>query len=124
VMEVERSLGFQPMDISERKQSWDIESTIPGQGKLRFIEVKGRVRGATTVTVSKNEILAAINKPEDYILAIVEVELNESTNGDEVKATAMEPKYIRKPFQQEPEFAVTSVNYKIGDLLKQAEDTN
>ena len=41
---------------------------------LRMIEVKGRRKGATTVTVSKNEILTALNKPEEFILAIVEVD--------------------------------------------------
>ncbi|MEG3070482.1 MAG: DUF3883 domain-containing protein [Candidatus Syntrophopropionicum ammoniitolerans] len=35
----------------------------PGGATLRFIEVKGRAKGATTVTVTKNEILTAFNKP-------------------------------------------------------------
>jgi Domain of unknown function (DUF3883) len=34
--------------------------------------VKGRISGAETVTVTKNEILYSLNKPDDYILAIVE----------------------------------------------------
>ena len=46
---------------------------MPGTGRLRFIEVKGRITGAETVTVTKNEILAGLNKPEDYWLAVVEV---------------------------------------------------
>ena len=33
-----------------------IERIIPGTGKLRFIEVKGRASGAETITVSRNEI--------------------------------------------------------------------
>ena len=55
---------------------------MPGTGKLRFIEVKGTGSGRTTVTVTKNEVLTSLNKPEDYILAIVEfqtVGLNRST---------------------------------------------
>ena len=44
---------------------------MPGTGKLRFIEVKGRVSGAPTITVTRNEILYSLNKPEDFILAIV-----------------------------------------------------
>jgi hypothetical protein len=122
VMDAERALGNEPTDISEKKQSWDIESAIPGEGRLRFIEVKGRLRGASTVTVTKNEILAAINKPEDYILAVVEVELGETPNGDELKAIALRPRYIREPFRQEPEFAVTSVNYNLRELLERAQD--
>ena len=45
---------------------------MPGTGRLRFIEVKGRVAGADTITVTKNEILYSLNKPDDFILAIVE----------------------------------------------------
>ena len=41
-------------------------------GKLRFIEVKGRMTVASTITVTKNEILYSLNKPNDFILAIVE----------------------------------------------------
>ena len=122
VMNAERSLGFEPTDISEKKQSWDIESAIPGTGKLRFIEVKGRIRGASTVTVTKNEILAALNKPEDYVLAFVEVDLEEAANGDEVAASAHKPRYMRQPFLQEPDFAVTSVNYNLRELLERAQD--
>ena len=46
VMEVERSLGFEPTDREFEKLGYDIESRVPGTGKLRFIEVKGRVTGA------------------------------------------------------------------------------
>ena len=36
--------------------------------------MKGRAKGAQTVTVSKNEILTGLNKPEEFLLAIVEVD--------------------------------------------------
>ncbi|WP_338826551.1 helicase-related protein [Neomoorella thermoacetica] len=110
VMSLERQLGFEPRDVSAEKCGYDIESRLPGTGKLRFIEVKGRLKGATTVTVTKNEILTALNKPEDYILAIVEVD------GDNAR-----PVYIRCPFRREPEFAVTSINYNITDLMAAGE---
>lgn len=106
VMDIERRLGFLPRDVSADKSGYDIESRIPGTGKLRFIEVKGRVKGADIVTVTKNEILTALNKPEDFILAIVEVDGEWAT-----------PYYIRQPFQREPDFGVTSVNYKLIELL-------
>jgi hypothetical protein len=35
---------------------------------LRCIEGKGRVRGVPTVTITKNEILAGLNKPDSFIL--------------------------------------------------------
>src|SRR5690606_25527705 len=50
VMEVERRLGYEPVDREHEKLGYDIESRVPGTGRLRFIEVKGRVAGADTVT--------------------------------------------------------------------------
>jgi superfamily II DNA or RNA helicase len=114
VMEQERKLGFTPKDVSADKVGWDIESQA-GEGKLRFIEVKGRVEGATTVTVTKTEILAALNKPEDFILAVVEV----SFDGEVAKGGS--PVYLHKPFQREPDFAAVSVNYELKELLVKGE---
>ncbi|HZT05707.1 MAG TPA: helicase-related protein [Chloroflexota bacterium] len=111
VLETERRLGFQPVDVSSEKRGYDVESHVPGTGRLRFIEVKGRVAGARTVTVTKNEILTGLNKPDDYILAIVEVD------GDDGR-----PWYVRQPFGREPDFGVTSVNYDLGEMLARAED--
>jgi hypothetical protein len=110
VMDVERRLGFDPTDREFDKLGYDIESRVPGTGKLRFIEVKGRVSGAATVTVTKNEILYSLNKPEDFILAIVEFR----ADGDRMH-------YIRKPFHREPDFGVTSVNYDLAELLAKGE---
>ncbi len=107
VVQAEQRLGFIPRDVSPEKRGYDIESTIPGTGRLRFIEVKGRVRGATTITVTKNEILSCLNKPDDFILAIVEVDGEDAV-----------PKYVRCPFHREPDFGVTSVNYEIRKLLE------
>jgi hypothetical protein len=106
VMDAERQLGNQPRDVSGEKCGYDIESTVQADGKLRFIEVKGRVAGALTVTVTRNEILTALNKPDDFILAVGQVE-----DGQQKLL------YIREPFQQEPEFAVESINYKLQELL-------
>jgi len=113
VMEYERKLGFIPKDVSREKIGYDIESQA-GEGKLRFIEVKGRVEGSTTVTVTKKEILTALNKPDDFILALVEV----TFEGE--KATGKTPTYIKKPFQREPDFAAVSVNYEMKELLERA----
>ncbi len=72
VMEIERSLGFEPTDREFEKLGHDIESRVPGQGRLSFIKVKGRVTGADVITVTRNEILHSLNKPDDFILAIAE----------------------------------------------------
>lgn len=106
IMEVERGLGFEPVDREADKVGYDIESSVPGTGKLRFIEVKGRASGAETITVTRNEILYSLNKPEDFILAIVEF------IGDEYRVH-----YVREPFKREPDFGVTSVNYGFAELL-------
>ena len=110
VMEIERRLGFEPTDREFEKLGYDIESRVPGTGKLRFIEVKGRVTDAATITVTKNEVLYSLNKPDDFILAIVEFD------GDDHRVH-----YIRQPFQREPDFGVTSVNYDFGELLARSE---
>ena len=114
IMDVERKLGFEPIDREFEKLGYDIESRVPGTGRLRFIEVKGRTTHAATITVTKNEILYSLNKPDDFILAIVEFK-GDLHNGDH------RVHYIRNPFQREPDFAVTSVNYDFAELLARAE---
>lgn len=111
VMEIERGLGFEPADRETEKLGYDIESRVPGTGKLRFIEVKGRISGAATITVTRNEVLYSLNKPEDFILAIVEFI---DDGGHRVH-------YIRQPFQREPDFGVTSVNYGFAELIAKAQ---
>ncbi len=56
VMEVERNLGYEPTDVSTQKCGYDIESRIPETGQLRFIEVKGRITGAKTVTAANGKV--------------------------------------------------------------------
>ena len=107
VMTAERTLGHQPRDVSAERLGYDVESREKGAGRLRFLEVKGRVEGAATVTVTRNEILTALNKPDAFILAIVEV-----SNG-----AAGEPRYVREPFKREPDFGATSVTYKLSELI-------
>jgi superfamily II DNA or RNA helicase len=111
VMAIERDLGFEPTDREFEKLGYDIESRHAGTGRLRFIEVKGRITGAATITVTKNEILYSLNKPDDFILAIVEF----------VSEDAHRVHYVRRPFRKEPDFGVTSVNYDMADLVARAE---
>ncbi|HON14626.1 MAG TPA: helicase-related protein [Treponema sp.] len=111
VMEIERRLGYEPVDVETQKLGYDIESRIPGTGQLRFIEVKGRVSGATTITVTRNEVLYSLNKPDQYILAIVEF-LEDGNH---------RVHYVRRPFLKEPDFGVVSQNYDFAQLLAKAE---
>ena len=112
VMDVERRLGFEPVDREADQVGYDIESRIPGTGRLRFLEVKGRDAEADTITVTRNEILCSLNKPDDYFLAIVEF----------VAAGSHRVHYVRQPFRREPDFGVTSVNYDFAELLRRAEE--
>jgi SNF2 family DNA or RNA helicase len=112
VMAAERRLGYEPRDVSAERCGYDIESRVPPGGKLRFIEVKGRHKDGRTIGVTRNEILTALNKPEEFLLAIVQV------NGDEVAPA----RYVRHPFQKEPDFGVTSANYDVAEMLARASD--
>ena len=72
-MAAERALGNTPEDVSARKVGYDIASFDPGTRSHRFIEVKGRVDGADTVMITRQEIITSLHEPEKFILAIVEV---------------------------------------------------
>lgn len=114
VMEIERAQGNTVRDVSAERIGWDIESTVAdpsgdGRHDTLFIEVKGRQKGAATVTVTRNEIVTALNQPENYRLAIVEVD-------GEVTSCM----YLVKPFRVEPDMAASSVNYEIQRLAENA----
>ena len=97
VMAQERSLGFEPRDVSSENRGYDIESRDPQTGGLRFIEVKGRRADAQGITITRNELLAALNAADSFILAVVLVE-----NG-----FVHQPLYVRNPapvFGAEPGF--------------------
>lgn len=115
VMEAERALGHEVIDVSAQKCGWDVTSLPKAiDGKLppsRHIEVKGRAKGNSTVTVTRNEILYGLNQQDKFILAIVLVD------GDQHEG----PFYVTKPFTQEPDWAVTSVNLDLSALLQQSE---
>ncbi len=114
VMNTERALGHEVIDVSEQKCGWDVTSLPKAvDGKLpasRHIEVKGRAKGQRTITVTRNEILYGLNQQDKFILAIVLVD------GDQHEG----PFYVTKPFTQEPDWAVTSLNLDLDQLLANA----
>jgi hypothetical protein len=105
VMAAEAAAGRFPRDVSKENRGWDIESREP-DGRLRFIEVKGRKVGAATVCVSKNELLTCLNKREQYYLAIVVVD------GDKVVDYWTAPDALRGDWS----FALTSQNLSLAQL--------
>jgi SNF2 family DNA or RNA helicase len=108
VIRHERSLGFNPVDVSADNCGWDITS-VDDRGNCRFIEVKARRADAATLTVTKNEMLVGYNKRNGgWYLAVVLVD------GDNIEG----PHYIQSPFDREPGWAETSVNFDIRQLLQ------
>lgn len=111
----ENRLGHTTFDVSAEKCGWDITSVPPAKdGKIpqvRHIEVKGRAKGQSTITITRNEILYGLNQADKFILAIVLVD------GDQHEG----PFYVRNPFKQEPDWGVSSQNWSLDQLLAVAE---
>ncbi|NCC05726.1 MAG: DUF3883 domain-containing protein, partial [Proteobacteria bacterium] len=114
VRQAEEAQGCTVIDVSAQKCGWDLTSYPPVQDgrqpEPRHIEVKGRAKGASTVTVTRNEILYGLNQQDKFLLAIVLVD------GD----TCDGPYYVHKPFTQEPDWAVASINLDLTSLLEKA----
>jgi superfamily II DNA or RNA helicase len=112
----EESRDCTVLDVSDQKCGWDLTSYSPAvDGRMpdsRHIEVKGRIKGATTITVTKNEIFESWNQGVKYHLAIVLVGEDDSIDG---------PHYIPHPFKAEPGWGVSSINYDLKALLSRAE---
>lgn len=115
VIKLEESFGHKVIDVSAEKCGWDVTARPRiKDGKLfedRHIEVKGRAKGQTTITVTANEIIYALNQKDKFILAIVIVD------GDKHEG----PFYIKNPFDREPDFAEESRNLSLSSLMKRAE---
>jgi superfamily II DNA or RNA helicase len=116
VTKAEEARGCRVVDVSAAKCGWDLSSYPPAvdgrQPDPRHIEVKGRVKGASTVTVSRNEMLYAFNQGDKFVLAIALVDSDDSIDG---------PHYVRNPFDREPGWGVASINFNLSDLLARAE---
>lgn len=116
VRKLEESQGCHVVDVSADKCGWDLTSHPPAlnhkQPEPRHIEVKGRAKGAATITVTRNEMLYAFNQGDKFVLAIVLVNEDDIYEG---------PYYVRRPFDREPGWGVSSINYNLSDLLQKAE---
>ena len=108
VMSTEQSLGRVPRDVHDQKGlGYDIESRDPATGRFFFVEVKGRAAGNDMVTLTRTEVLCALNEPGKFRLAVVVVE----------DGKAKIPVYIRDYDFGQPGFAQTSSTYPLGTLL-------
>ena len=102
VLAAEAAFNRDAEEKPRNNPGYDILSRPRDGRPLLFIEVKGRVAGAPTFTITKNEVLYALNKGADYVLALVRVD------GER----AEEVRYVRQPFTGSDEvlFGVTSLN--------------
>lgn len=85
------------------------------------------------VTVTKNEILFALNKPDNFILALVRVpnaegfaegnvfKVSEKKGSYLVESEGWVVQYVHQPFQREPEVGVGSVNYHWKELWEKGD---
>ena len=122
VLAAEAAAGWSAVDLNIEQPNhggYDIRSEGPpidgGFGEVRLIEVKGRIQGSTTVTVSRNEILAGLNDPDRFRLAIVEVRPD---GNDQIR-------YIERPFENTTEdmlFDVAGVNFTWRSMWERGTD--
>lgn len=107
VFEAEKALGRMAKDVSaQRGLGYDIES-IDADGNLFFIEVKGRVDGADSVTLTINEVNTGRNAPHRFRLALVNVE------GDRASV----PVYVSGVDWGLPGFGDTQITKNLQQLL-------
>ncbi len=93
VLAAERSLGRDPVEMPHNNKGFDIE-TRNQNGHILTIEVKGRVAGARDFSITRSEIICALNKADRHILALVEVADDDTT----------QVRYLHDPFtNREPE---------------------
>jgi superfamily II DNA or RNA helicase len=115
VRRAEEAQGCRVVDVSAQKCGWDLTSYPPAvdgkQAQARHIEVKGRIKGASTITVTRNEMLYALNQADKFHLAIVLIGDGDSLEG---------PFYLRNPFDTEPGWGVSSIAFEIKALIKRA----
>lgn len=112
VMETERALGNEPRDVSADKVGYDVCSLDPDTGHLRFIEVKGRINGADTVMITRQELITSLNKPDQFILALVEV----------VNGIGQPPRYVRGALDtREPPFGHNAIQFGLRALDARAD---
>lgn len=113
VIDAEQALGHRIKDVSSDKCGWDITVLADQPNALpleRHVEVKGRSKGQSTITVTRNEISYGLNQKDKFVLAIVLVD------GDSYEG----PFYVKNPFTQEPDWAETSKNLDLAALLAKA----
>ena len=80
--------------------------------RVERAEVKGRVDGADTLMITRQEIITSLHEPEKFIFAVVVV-----CNG-----FAGGPRYVRSALdERDPPFDHDAIQFNMTRLLKRAE---
>lgn len=98
VLETELALGNEAKDLSHERHGFDIESRN-ANGTLHFIRARSYDEGARHIVLTQNELVAALNVPGRFILALVKVQ----------DGNASVPRYLRRF----PEQVMDDVNVSI-----------
>jgi len=78
VLATEREFGRDATEMPHNNEGYDVE-TRADDGRLLFIEVKGRVAGADRFTVTNRELNYGLNNADRHILALVRVDEDDTT---------------------------------------------
>ncbi|MFW5777082.1 MAG: helicase-related protein [Spirochaetota bacterium] len=108
VMAEETRRGNTPVDVSAENRGYDIESRTP-DGRLLFLEVKGRMSRADTVTVTQSEMRYGFNHPRQFALVVVLVNPDDTIDG---------PHYVFDPFDREPGWAECDASLWVSRLIE------
>lgn len=83
VLAAEQALGREPHEQAHNNPGFDILS-YPAEGPSLRIEVKARIEGSDTFSITRTEVLTALNASPDHRLALVRVSI-EGPQLDEVR---------------------------------------
>ena len=72
VLAAERELGRSPREMPRNNPGYDIQS-FDADGRIHYIEVKGRIAGSDTFTITTNEVTFAQTQGNRHRLALVSV---------------------------------------------------
>lgn len=75
VLAAEKALGRRPVEMARNNPGYDIQSTDTS-GRIHYIEVKGRIQGSETFTITTNEVTFAQTQGNRHRLALVEVSID------------------------------------------------
>ncbi|WP_231481775.1 MULTISPECIES: helicase-related protein [unclassified Microbacterium] len=71
-LSAERALGRRPLEMARNNPGYDIQST-DATGRMFYIEVKGRIEGSDTFTITTNEVTFAQTQGERHRLSLVSI---------------------------------------------------